>query len=260
MDAVEPLEPRGDLRDRPHYSLGELLDRAPQRPDVQALAAGASEAEAEVRLGRALTWPTFGAGASYERDDGNDVALGTVAVTLPLFERGQGLSAEASARRRRLQFEAEASRRAIVVEVESAFHTYRRREEAVVELERFALPVLDENDALVRRSYEVGELRLAEVLAIRGETLAVRSEYLDRLFEAAIAAIDLEASCGILQGNVSVRSPPRSPSRRSHAPRRRRNQRIPKRPRMPPSPSPRPSGTTTMACFESRPKFCTTFA
>ena len=199
MDAAEPLSPRGDLRDRRRYTLGELLERASERPDLQALTAAEREAQADIRLGRALEWPNVGVGANYERDDGNNVAMGTLTLTLPVFEHGQGLRAEASARERGAKLAAEATRRAVNVEVETAFAVCRRREEAVTELERNALPGLDANEALMRRSYEVGQLRLAELLAIRRETLETRSEYLDRLFEAAVAVLDVEASAGVLK-------------------------------------------------------------
>jgi len=199
MGAGEPLTIRGDLRTRPRYTIAELLARVSARPDLQALDAGTREAGADVRLGRALRWPNVGLGATYERDDGNNLALGLVTVTLPVFDRGQGLTAESMARERRLEFELDATRRAVEVEVQSAFDVYERRAAAVDELERGALPALEENETLARRSYEAGQLSLAELLSIRREILDTRVEYLDRLHEAAAAAVELEASAGVLQ-------------------------------------------------------------
>jgi len=199
MGAAEPLSVSGDLRDRRRFALTELLARAPQRPDLQALAAEAQEARADARLGRALRWPNVGVGATYERDDGNNVALGTLSATLPVFERGQGVRAEAEARERRAKLTLEASRRTIGVEVETAFNAYRHREDAVSELETEALPRIDANEALARHSYEVGQLSLSELLIIRRECLETKSEYLTRLLEAAIAGIDLETAAGVLE-------------------------------------------------------------
>jgi cobalt-zinc-cadmium efflux system membrane fusion protein len=138
MEAGEPLLIRGDLRDRRRYSLAEVAGGAAERPDLLVLEAGAREAEADVRLGRALAWPDLGLGAAYERDDGNNVALGLVTLTLPIFDRGQGMRAEGMARQQRIEFELEASRRALAVEVRAAFDAYERRIEAVNELERRA--------------------------------------------------------------------------------------------------------------------------
>ena len=56
-----------------------------------------------------------------------------------------------------------------------------------------------ENESLARRSYEAGEMALAELLLVRGETLDTRREYLERLLEAALAAVDVEASAGALE-------------------------------------------------------------
>jgi hypothetical protein len=42
------------------------------------------EAEADRRLGEGLAWPNLGIGARYEREEGADIALGTLSVTLPI--------------------------------------------------------------------------------------------------------------------------------------------------------------------------------
>lgn len=199
IDADESLAVRGDLRNRPHYVLSELLARGAERPDLQALAAAAQQAQADQRLGRAMQWPDLGLGANYERDDGSNVAMGTVTLTLPVFERGQGLRAQAAAREHHAESALEANRRTVSVEVQTAFNVYQRRETAAMELERNAFPGLDDNEALARRSYEAGQLSLAELLLIRREILDTKSEYLDRLLEAVLARVDLEASAGILQ-------------------------------------------------------------
>ena len=146
-----------------------------------------------------MRWPNLGLGVRYEREEGADVGLGTLTLTLPVFEHGQGLRAEATARARRLRLELEADRRVVSVEVRTAFDVYGRRVDAALELERNAVPLLDENEALARRSYETGALGLAELLLVRREGLDTRKEYLERLLEAAIAGVELEASAGVLR-------------------------------------------------------------
>jgi cobalt-zinc-cadmium efflux system outer membrane protein len=199
MAAHEPLALRGDLRDRQRFELGALLERAPERPDLQALQADGRAADADQRLGAAAQWPTVGLGARYHKDQGENVALGGVTLGLPVFERGQGARAEAAARSRRVEFALEAGRREVDVEVRTAFEVYERRAAAVDALERDALPGLDDNQTLARRSYEAGQLSLAEFLLIRRELLGTRVEYVDRLLEAALAGVDLEASAGVLK-------------------------------------------------------------
>jgi hypothetical protein len=66
-------------------------------------------------------------------------------------------------------------------------------------LENEAIPVLDENETLTARSFEVGQIGLPELLLIRREILETRSQYLTALMEAALARIDLDASAAILR-------------------------------------------------------------
>jgi cobalt-zinc-cadmium efflux system outer membrane protein len=66
-------------------------------------------------------------------------------------------------------------------------------------LEQRALPSLDENETLARRSYEEGELGLAELLLIRKETLETRLLYVNTLLDAFIAGVDLQSKAGFLK-------------------------------------------------------------
>ena len=85
------------------------------------------------------------------------------------------------------------------VELETALAVHDQRLAAVEELEANALPLLDENESLARRSYEAGEMGLGELLLVRRETLALRRDHLDRLREAAVAAVAVQASAGVLE-------------------------------------------------------------
>jgi cobalt-zinc-cadmium efflux system outer membrane protein len=198
MRGEEALRVEGRLGERRRMELAELLLRAGERSDLRELDAELRRSEAEVRLAHAEAWPDVGLGARYERDEGDDVVLGALTLSVPLFERAQGPRAESAARARRARLELEARRRAVDVEVRAAFEVAARRAAAVEELESNALPVLDENERLSRRSYEAGQIGLAELLFVRRETLQTRLEYLDRLLEAADASVDLEASAGAL--------------------------------------------------------------
>jgi len=181
------------------YDLKDLLAKATDRADIRALQSALDAANAEFRLGRALAWPEFGIGGRYEREQGDDLVLGAVRLTLPLFDRGQGVRAEARARVHRLELELEAARRDVRREVSTAFEVYLQQKAAVEELEQNALRVLEENESLARESYEAGQISLAELLLVRREILETRSDYLSRLLDAAIAAADLEASAGVLR-------------------------------------------------------------
>lgn len=199
MSADEPLEITGGLQDRKRFELPILLAKAGERPDLLALAAEKSEAQADVRLGNGLRWPAIAPAFSFKRDQGDRVVQGGLSFNLPVFNRGQELRAVGQARARRAERELDATKRAVSIEVRTAYEVYNLQVAAVEELERDALPSLTENETLARRSFEEGEIGLAELLLIRRDTFELRTAYTDRLLEAAIAGIELESRAGVLQ-------------------------------------------------------------
>jgi outer membrane protein, heavy metal efflux system len=199
MSGDDSLEIAGDLHDRQRFDLSNLMAKAGDRPDLRALAAEKAEANADVRLGKSFRWPTVAPAFSYKRDQGDNVVQGGLSFTLPIFNRGQELQAVGQAHTKRLDRELESTKRAISVEVRTAFDVYNLQVAAVDELERDALPSLEENETLARRSFEEGEIGLAELLLIRREGFDLRTMYTERLLEAAIAGIELESRAGVLQ-------------------------------------------------------------
>ncbi len=179
--------------------LTAALQTASERPELRGLEAAIAEAEAELRVGLSFTKPEYGVGVRYSREEGDQIVLGGMTVTLPVFSKGQEQRAVSSARTARLRAELDAARTRVHLEVRAAFDAYGRRLSAVRVLEADAIPGLDENEQLTTRSFEVGQLGLPELLLIRREFLDTRSQYLDALLEAALARIDLDASAGILR-------------------------------------------------------------
>ena len=85
--------------------------------------------------------------------------------------------------------QAEASRRAAMAELD-------RRRTAVTILQETALPLLVDNEHLIARSYEAGEIDLAELLTLRRQTNTIRMSAIARLQEAAQAWIDFVRATG----------------------------------------------------------------
>jgi cobalt-zinc-cadmium efflux system outer membrane protein len=189
----------GQFRGNGEPDLNVLLQAVAQRPELRALEAGVQEAQAEVQLGRSFSRPEYGVGVRYAREEGDQIVLGGVTVTLPVFSKGQEFQAVGSARAARLRAELDAARTRVDIDVRSAFEAYSRRMAAIRVLETDAIPGLDENVTLTTRSFEVGQLGLPELLLIRREILDTRFQYLDALLEAALARIDLDASAGVLR-------------------------------------------------------------
>jgi len=199
LDPEQPLAVRGALFTPRRFDLPTLVVEALKRPDLQSAAANLRQAEAEVRLADTFERPDFGVAASYARDDGDDVVLGGVRVSLPLVARGQELRATGLARAQRARIEVEAMERALRSAVRSAFEAYERQCDAVRAFEGETQAGLEENESLARRSYEAGHISLPELLLIRRETQEARRAYLDHLRSAAMAALELQRRAGVLR-------------------------------------------------------------
>lgn len=179
--------------------LATALEAASHRPELRVLESAIQEAEAEVRLALSFSKPEYGVGVRYAREEGDQIVLGGMTVTLPMFSRGQEQRAVGSARAARLRAQLDAARTRAEVEVRVAFDALNRRLAALSVFESDAIPGLDENDQLAARSFEVGQLGLLELLLIRREILDTRFQYLDALLEAALARVDLDASADLLR-------------------------------------------------------------
>jgi cobalt-zinc-cadmium efflux system outer membrane protein len=190
------IEVRGQLAPRKTYDLDSLVSRVSERPDLRALAAEAREAQATIDLGRASAWPEVGLRVEYEREEQADILLGGIIVRFPLFEHGQELRATGRSRKRRVAAQSAALQRAINAEV-SAAHQAHADLVAGVEDYETAVAVLDDNETLARRSYDAGEIGVAQYLAVRREILEARRGYLEQKLEAVLAGVELETSAGV---------------------------------------------------------------
>jgi cobalt-zinc-cadmium efflux system outer membrane protein len=179
--------------------LSALLDAATRRPDLRVLEAERRDADADVAFGRSFGRPDWGWTAQYSREQRDTIVKGGLSLTLPIFNRGQDLTATGFARVARLEIELDTARRSIATEVRSAYDVLQIRLAVVNELEQHGVTGADQNDALARRSFEVGEIRLVDWLLIRRELLETRLALLDAKLEAALARVRLYSAAGVLQ-------------------------------------------------------------
>ena len=195
----EPLEVTGTLRPEGSIDLEMSLGAVTDRPEFRSLQAGIDEAEAEVRMGKSLAKPDFGIGARYSKEEGDRILFGSFTFTLPVFSKGQEQRATGSARATRLRTELEAARLRACIQVKTSFEALERRLAAARILETEALPGMDENERLTTRSFESGQIGLADLLVIRREILDTRFQYLDSLLEASLARVELDIQSGVLR-------------------------------------------------------------
>jgi outer membrane protein, heavy metal efflux system len=188
---------RGTLTaDRPRPALSA---KASRRPELRLLAAERDEAAAEAAAARGRRWPDFALGVRYAQEESQHALLGGLQISLPFFERGQGTSQSALARRTRAALELSATERAADIELRTALDAYRQRLRVLAEIERVVLPELDRGERISRQSYEAGETALVDLIAVRREFIEARRFHLDALLQAAVAGIELQALSGVLR-------------------------------------------------------------
>lgn len=197
IEATAEISCLGDLR-----GLG-VPDPSPvdpgDRPDLRALRAKIRQAEMEARLGRTKRVPDLTVGASFAREESADIVKGALTFTLPVFDRGQGESAIAEARSRRIRSELVQAENTAYAEIYSAREATGELRQAALRFEERGPGLLARAEELATGSYEAGAIPLGELLAVRRELVQAEQDYVDLLYAAAAARIDLAASTGALR-------------------------------------------------------------
>lgn len=179
----------GDLSDR--SMLEAKTDNASTTPDLRVLAQEVEVARAEASLADVQKWPSLDLRVTYKHEQGADIVLGGVALSIPLLDRGQGEVAVARAREKRAQIELATKTAQRTTQLDSARATYASAIAAVEILEGQAVPLSNENETAATASYRAGKIDINTLLLIRREALETRREHLDRLLDAALAGIEL---------------------------------------------------------------------
>jgi cobalt-zinc-cadmium efflux system outer membrane protein len=196
LDTGEETTPIGDLREFGLHSLADTPVDIEHRPELQALAAEARRAEIETELGRAGRWPELGLGVNWGREEEYDLVHGHLAVSLPIFDRGQGEAARAHARQRRIETDIEAARQRLLAEVNRARKTCGQLQTAALRFEERGLPDLERSARLARANYDAGAIPLTDLLTVQRELVRARNDFTDLLLDAAVARVDLAAGLG----------------------------------------------------------------
>ncbi len=180
--------------------LEDLLALAYERhADLLAASQREQAAEAAIRLAMAEGKPNLVVESFFQREEATDDILGaTISLSVPLFNRNQGLIAESRATRERLRHERSALRLAIEQDVVAAFNSLQAARSAAKHLRDQVLGTLDENVELLQRSFEAGRIGATEVLTLRREFVAGRREYIEALADAWLARIELDLAIGRL--------------------------------------------------------------
>jgi cobalt-zinc-cadmium efflux system outer membrane protein len=177
----------------------ELAAGIATRPDLVALDALLRSAEAEQQLAAGLARPEFGLSLDFAREEGDSILMGGFVVRLPVFQRGLGQARAASARLARLRLQREATRVAAQAELDGSIAAYRHQRAALRALETDAMPAAGENEQLGRRSYEAGQISLADWLLYRRQLVDVVRQQIEQKLQCALTLIDIDSLAGVMR-------------------------------------------------------------
>ncbi len=192
--AIELRGNLADIRPPPVRAGGAWLR---QRPEVRALEAELAVARAEEALADALAWPSLTFGAQYELEEKRVHTIqGVLGLTLPIFERSQGLGAEAAARARRIEAELEQKRNEARNDLATTTEVFAHERAAADVFAEVGEEALKQNLELGKKAFAAGEIGLPELLSLQREVVATQSEQMDRELAAAVAALDARFAAG----------------------------------------------------------------
>ena len=185
-----------------------LLEHAIRsRPDLVAAASDIEAADAAVELADAESWPGLGLGASYGREEDDDIISAGIRIPLPLFTRNQGERASTRAARERLGAVRDGLRRSIESEARQALLAYERARSSLKLYDGEVLRALEESLELLQRALDAGAVGLPEVILVHRELIEGQEGYLNARVELALARADLLSTVnlpqtGTLQGDA----------------------------------------------------------
>lgn len=186
------------LKNRPEIRLAELdeqlataglrLVRSQSKPDVTAYT--------RYTQGRAgFDDPR---GKFFQRD--RSLTFG-VAIGLPIFNKNQGAKAEAAIAIRQAQERRIFAEQVVKNEIIIAFQRIEAAKRALSILETAVLPRSRENIITIRRVYEIGELKITDLIAEQRKLLDANRDLTETLTERYRAQADLFIALGIIFDN-----------------------------------------------------------
>lgn len=178
------------------------------RPDVLLSQIEEQVATAGLRLVRAQSRPDLTAYTRYSQGRSTvDTSIGNfpqsdrsltfgVAVGIPLFNKNQGAKAEAELSIKQAQNRREFAERIVRSEVLSAYQRYEAANRAVMTLEMGAIPRSSQNVETFRRIYEIGEIKITDLIAEQRRFLDATRDLTEALTEKYRAQADLQIALG----------------------------------------------------------------
>lgn len=197
------LEASGEFRESPAGAVP--LDRlevsaVDQRPDLLALSADLSRAEADVRLQQSIARIDFTVGGEFRRQQGVNGRWNSLgfflSMPLPVFDRNQGAVARAQAEAVRAVRRVDGLRAAIGQEVRAAYDRWETARGLADRIEREMMSDAREVRAVTEYAYQRGQASLIELLDAQRVFNDTMQGYLDAKAEVARSLNLLDAVTG----------------------------------------------------------------
>lgn len=119
-----------------------------------------------------------------------------VAIGIPIFNKNQGAKTEAEISIKQAQNRREFAERVIRGEILSAYQRYEAASRAVLTLEQSAIPRSMQNVETFRRIYEIGEIKITDLIAEQRRLLDANRDLTEALTEKYRAQADLQIAMG----------------------------------------------------------------
>lgn len=201
------------LTDLNNYNLDIAFSR---RPDLKFAEIGIELAKADMRLAKTLRFEDIKAGIFYENDrlvldsasgeiTDNDQLIGfKLTVPLPIFDRKQGLIAQAQSRENRAEENFRALKLSISQEVQDATNRVTTLSELLETYKTGILETAEENVKLVEDGFKQGLVGIVDVIQSRQQFAALTSSYINSLRDYHIALNDLQISTGYYPASITL--------------------------------------------------------
>jgi len=171
-----------------------------RRPDLTASAAAVRESEALTTLARRSAFPNLRLGAAMERGelDGSPRIGPAIGLSIPLFNRNQGLVDQRLALTAQARLEQRATALRIRADVVEAVRAFRSASEETALYETSVVRPARANIALLEIAYREGKISLPTLLLLRNQLLDAEFGYWDAWLAQREALVRLDAATGAL--------------------------------------------------------------
>lgn len=220
LSGLEPdasFETDGDLKSASiEISTTSLIQRAlANRPDIQSARLEEQAREAELRLARAEAIPNVvgyvrythsatrfdqfgfnGAGQAVRIANQENLLTGGISIDLKTRNRNQGEIDAAMAREQASKYQTAALARTIEREVRAAASRYDASRKSVAIFDGNLLPQSEQNLNAIRAAYEIGELRVFDLISEQRRLVEIQRSYVDALKELYLSRAEVERVIG----------------------------------------------------------------